>query len=256
MLKLFSILGVLAATPLTAQNCELLCDIDNWMTGDPQFILDAIANGEDVNAMPEGNASALAKAIMFGPIEMVQPLLEASADPNITDSNGLTALLAAANAPDTGTLSLLIAAGANVSAANARGQTALHFAAAGLSTPQYLPLLLSAGAEVNAADAKGNTPMHTLAGVSTMFGEPYQIAATAGFLLNSQIDLNLQNSKGETALHIAAKGRKPILVSMLLNAGANGSILDANGRTAFAVAEELMRLDWFPQVWAALEAAQ
>lgn len=191
MLKLISVIGMLAATPLAAQNCTLLCDVENWVAGDPQFILDAIAAGEDVNATPEGASPPLIKAIMIGLVDMVQPLLDAGANPNITDSYGTTALLAASNAPDTGTIPLLNAAGADVNAANARGETALHFAAAGIITPQYLPLLLNAGADVNAVDAEGNTALHMLAKISTMTGAPYLIAANAAILLNAGVGLNV-----------------------------------------------------------------
>jgi len=256
MLKTISIISMLAASPLAAQNCDLLCNADNWRVGDPQFILDAIANGEDINTTVDGRPTPLIKTILLGPIEMVPHLIAAGADPNIADSNGMTALMAASNAPDTGLLPKLIAAGADVTAQNQRGQTALHFAAGGITTPQYLAILLAAGADVNAIDANGNTTLHTLADISTLFGEPYQIATNAGILINSGAALNLQNTDRQTALHIAAGGREPNLVSLLIAAGIDGSLLDVNGHSAYNVASETMHLSKLPAVLAALESAQ
>jgi len=186
MLKLISFMAALAATPLAAQNCVLLCDMENWMAGGPQFILDAIANGEDLNGS-EGVSLPLVMAITLGPVEMVQPLLAAGADPNIADSRGTNALLAAANAPDTGIIPLLIAAGADVNTANNRGETALHFAAAGI--------LLTAGADLNLQNNEGQTALHIAAkGRSPLLVSQLLAAGANGSLLDAN---------GRTAFDVA-----------------------------------------------------
>jgi ankyrin repeat protein len=57
------------------------------------------------------------------------------------------------------------------------------------------------------------------------------------FLFNRNI--NAQNNKGYTPLHIAARNNLPELASALLRYGASSTIVDNNGQTAKQVAAYL-----------------
>ena len=59
------------------------------------------------------------------------------------------------------------------------------------------------------------------------------------FLSCSRVDLNLQNHKGETALHIAAKHGNAETVSALLHRQeVDPDITTKNGRTAYKIAQD------------------
>lgn len=72
-------------------------------------------------------------------------------------TRGITALHVAAYANRKSALDLLLAAGADVAAADTNGHTALHVAAL-LDNSDVVPPLLTAGADPRARDAKGRTP--------------------------------------------------------------------------------------------------
>jgi regulatory protein NPR1 len=55
-------------------------------------------------------------------------------------------------------------------------------------------------------------------------------------------NLNLKNSRGYTALHLAAMRREPAIIMCLLNKGANVSQLTADGRSAIGICRRLTRL--------------
>ncbi|CAL4961197.1 unnamed protein product [Urochloa decumbens] len=54
-------------------------------------------------------------------------------------------------------------------------------------------------------------------------------------------NLNLKNSRGYTALHLAAMRREPAIIMCLLNKGANVSQLTADGRSAISICRRLTR---------------
>lgn len=54
-------------------------------------------------------------------------------------------------------------------------------------------------------------------------------------------NLNLKNSRGYTALHLAAMRREPAIIMCLLNKGANVSQLTADGRSAIGICRRLTR---------------
>uniref|UniRef100_A0A0D9V652 BTB domain-containing protein n=1 Tax=Leersia perrieri TaxID=77586 RepID=A0A0D9V652_9ORYZ len=55
-------------------------------------------------------------------------------------------------------------------------------------------------------------------------------------------NLNLKNSRGYTALHLAAMRREPAIIMCLLNKGASVSLLTAGGQSAISICMRLTRL--------------
>ncbi len=86
-----------------------------------------IENGSDVNHK-SGMGSALMAATVKGNVEIAKFLLESKANPDITDSNGMTALLYAVNFKNHDLVKLLVKFKSNIEAKDNRGYNALDYA--------------------------------------------------------------------------------------------------------------------------------
>jgi ankyrin repeat protein len=114
---------------------------------------------------------------------------------------------------------LLINSGADVTAKNLDGATALHYLAR-ISNPEnvklfneVMKLMLKRGAQVNETNRHLETPLHQAA----MKG-----AVTAlEFLVTHKAEPNMQNEFGETALHYAVRLGANKCIELLLVAGAD-----------------------------------
>ena len=117
-----------------------------------------------------------------------------------------------------------LAAGADVTAKDKLGESALH-KAAGTDHAEVVAALLAAGADKEAKDNKGGTPLHQAAAAGSLKG-------ITG-LLNSGADKDATISENSiTPLHLAAVGGQEQAILLLLAAGANKEIRNAQGRTA------------------------
>ncbi|KAL3452045.1 ankyrin repeat-containing domain protein [Aspergillus insuetus] len=102
----------------------------------------------------------LVHAVIGRHYEAVDVLLKSQkADVNAFSQRGTTPLLLASFNGDSKVAMLLIDHGANVEARNKKGRTALHIAAKHDRNVEILLVLLAAGAELNAADRQGDTPL-------------------------------------------------------------------------------------------------
>ena len=91
---------------------------------------------------------------------MIELLLQQGADLSARDGRGLTALHLSVNCSDMTCLCLLSAAGAGLEARDVLGRTALWHAASEDGHLPHLQRLLTCGASVNAVDAKDKfTPL-------------------------------------------------------------------------------------------------
>jgi ankyrin repeat protein len=92
----------------------------------------------------------------------------------------------------------LLDIGADINSAADNGDTPLHHASShGVKT--LLSLLLDRGANVNAVNNQGYTPLMHLLGARRRPSTP---ASVSSILIQRNADLNIQNSNGNTALHI------------------------------------------------------
>jgi hypothetical protein len=106
-----------------------------------------------------------------------------------------------------------------------RASTPLITAAA-LGKTEAARLLIDAGADLNYQNADGSTPLHTAAALGK--------TDIARLLINAPgIDLNRQNNEGATPLHTAAFLGRVEIVKALLAKGADKTIKNKSGQTAY-----------------------
>lgn len=146
---------------------------------------------------------------------VVRALVEQGADVTARQGDGATALHWAAYRDALDLADLLIAAGADVNAANDLGVTPL-WAAAENDSPAMVRRLLAAGADPDAALLSGETPLMTAARVGA--------ADIARQLLDAGADAAATAGRGQTALMWAVAQRHPDVVEALL---AHGAAVDA-----------------------------
>ncbi len=124
----------------------------------------------------------------------------------------MTAMHWAAHHDDLETAKLLVAAGANVKAANRYGVTPLSLACRN-GNEAMVKLLLDAGADPNAKLRGDETPLMTAART----GKPGPVKA----LLSRGADVNAREHRGQTALMWASAEGHSEVVDVLLKAGAD-----------------------------------
>jgi ankyrin repeat protein len=114
----------------------------------------------------------------------------------------LNATMRAPGGPDWGVVDALLDAGADPFAVNARGETAAHGVARHGPSASFVAFIIMVRNRlglatctrlVRAQDADGRTPLHILA----------EVGGTLGILQPSRKILGLQDTAGDTALHIA-----------------------------------------------------
>ena len=167
-------------------------------------------------------------------------LLEAGAEFQTRDIDGLSQLHLAAERDRPASVMALLDAGADLNARNNAGRTALHAATASIElhpsavsmAAAAVAVLLDAGANPNARDSSGATPLQLApAGSREMMSA--LMDAHAGRTVQSP---NVRDAFGYTALHAAARVDSPRLIAALLEAGAEIDALDNEGNTPLLLA--------------------
>jgi ankyrin repeat protein len=169
-----------------------------------------LARGADPNAPTRHGERPLVHAARGLNAGAVILLLQAGADPNLSDTEPNregNAPLHAVSAhggqvqpvieAGVRVMKELLARGANARARNKGGATPLQFAAA--QRPELVDLLLAAGADVKAADVNGTTPLHRAAHAGNL--------PMVKLLLERGADVNAEEMGGVTPLLIARDNR-------------------------------------------------
>jgi len=168
------------------------------------------------------------------PMDMVERL-DGTPDLDARDEDGKTALVRAAGAENARMVRVLVDHGADVQAADAKGMTALHAAAASPADARILPMvsaLLAAGADVHAQGMDGRTPL---------FGAASK--AAVDLLLDAGADIEHRDRSGNTPLTCAAMTWKPHAMRALLERGADPEAANLDGRSCIDLVRHHYGLD-------------
>ncbi len=214
------------------------------------------------------NPNCVQWAIYGHHVEIVQILLDHGADINQkVDNSGRTPLQAAVESGVEEIVKLLINKGANVNAKNDQGETPLHVLVQMWPQRQWpndfrervIILLLDAGADIEAKTTRdGKTPL-CLAAEAAKSGDSIKVLLEHGadlanikdlhvrfaavpislgkteltkWVQANASDINAKNSRGESLLHAAVKGKNKNLVEILLAMGADVNAKSNTGETA------------------------
>jgi ankyrin repeat protein len=154
---------------------------------------------------------AVVQAVLDGRHAELSALIARKANVDAVDDGGVTALELAVSALDTGTVELLLRAGADPDRANALGVTPL-FVAIENGSGALAKLLLDSGASPNAVRANGETPLM----LAVRNGSPEIV----GLLLARKAKVDRAETEfGQTALMMSVG--QPEIMRLLLASGAD-----------------------------------
>lgn len=160
----------------------------------------------DVNGVFAGH-TALQAGSQNGHLEVIQVLLNHSADVEIEDKDGDRAVHHAAFGDEPAVIEQLSKAGADLNARNKRRQTALHIAI-NKGHLNVVKTLLELSCHPSLQDSEGDTPLH-----DAISKEQDEMLSQ---LLDYGADITLTNNNGFNALHHAALKGNPSAMKILL----------------------------------------
>lgn len=205
-----------------------------------------IARGADLQASARTGATPLSAAISMRHGAVVDALLQAGADPNRALPGGVTPLMLACALGLPDIAGRLLARGAAFAALDEQGLSALHCAALHAFTGSdraralaLFDLLLQAELPADLGTRLGHTPLLLLLGARADAGATCHeevLLAVLDRLLAEGVDLDSQDQRGLTALHLAAQHGLLRVVQRLLREGADRTRRDALGRTPHELA--------------------
>ena len=172
-----------------------------------------IARGAPVDVPDsDGRTAVYAAASGLSGLEIAERLIAAGAPVDVPTRQGDTALLQACAWNHSALVKRLVAAGAAVDRVGPQGATALHFAALGPynreNTDALVARLLSVGVRgLDAQDAWGRTPLRIVAGIGD--------AAAVRVLLSAGADRSIVDRNGATALDVAREAGAADVVALL-----------------------------------------
>ena len=212
---------VLAAKPLAAG------DIDEAFgaaleRGEHSDAVGLLHAGADPNTRLNYGKTALMAAAKAGAFDLAHRLLEHGADVDARNDNGGTALMFAAIPGHVDTMALLIDYGADVNAIAHFNWTALMVAAS-KGHGDSVRLLLRNGADPNVQDTYGWTPL-----MRAVYGNKH--GAVTALLEHENLNLEVRDERGATALHVAVERGRSALVAQLLASDADPGSIDDAGR--------------------------
>lgn len=173
--------------------------------------------------------TALLLAVSYEHLSSVRCLLEAGADPDISNKNKETPLYKACELENVDMVSLILSHGATVNQRCGRGWTALHEAVSRNNT-EICEMLIRAGATVNPPNTYSITPLIVAAQRGQM--------RALSYLIGKGADVNIQTCDGVTALHEASKNGHKEIVSVLLAKNADANKPSNSGLLPLHVAAE------------------
>lgn len=203
--------------------------LDHIRNDNVDAVAEMLAHGVDVNARDVYKLDPIHSAVREKNEEILKLVLDAGAEVNSRDHCDRTALhYVAMNAKCTVGVNLaneLLSRGTNVNLKDEYGETALNLAAK-MGNKGVIDILLEAGADVDLKNNEGHNVLHCLV-MNTRFSS--DDAQVTNILKISQI--NSQDKYGDTPLHLAAKWSNFPIFRLLLRAGADANLKNADHYT-------------------------
>lgn len=188
----------------------------------PNNAVYSISDIDNQNERNKGSTTHLILAAAIGNTEIMSLLLIYGADLEAYDWNGYTALMTAVVKEHLGAIQFLLSKNVLINKCNHIGSTALHLAVMH-DLPEIANYLVFHGAYINcilkAAPYKGATSLIFLAKNTTMPSNSTEILNI--FLSSKELDLEIRDSSGMTALAYAVKNDHNKMAKLLIKAGAN-----------------------------------
>jgi ankyrin repeat protein len=222
-------------------------------SGHADLVEHLLAIGADANQAAPSGVTALAAAVNARRVAVVELLLThgVAADQPLTGA-GTPLMLAAAQAfPEI--IERLLAHGAAINARDDKGRTALHAAAQfafhnndSERSQRTLGLLIGHGADIAQCNAEGQTALLLLLGAAVAPGprpDQKHLLTLLPILLGNRAAIDLQDTRGVSALHACAMHGLLLPARTLLAARANTSVCDILGRTPAMLAQRLGYID-------------
>lgn len=222
-----------------------------------EILLKYGANPNDI--LDKNGTSVLHFAANSGNEQIVNLLLNASADINIQDRDMQTPLMIAAGFKNKRVVQLLLLKGADINLSDKEGRTVV------MRSPDIIPFINLSSVELNKTDNNGHTLLHWAAiwdnprlvqkliraglnpnisspsGKAPLMSAAYNASNSAiKFLIQSGADIHQQDNEGATALLYAVIGHKdsPETVNLLLKNHSDINHADNHGQTALMLASE------------------
>ncbi|MEO6171776.1 MAG: ankyrin repeat domain-containing protein [Arenimonas sp.] len=234
----------LAIDGLDAQACTALLRAAGG--GHENMVRHLLTCGADHRVAARTGATALSAAISMRHAHVVEVLLRSGADPEQSLPGGVTPLMLASALGLPEIMSQILSRGAMPNARDAQGFNALHCAAIhGFSSREkhrvlaMFDMLLYADIEFDSATNNGQTPLHFLLGARAEAGtscDEEVLLAALERLLSEGVDLDTQDQRGMSVLHLAAMHGLSRIVNRLLREGAGRNVRDSLGRTPHELA--------------------
>ena len=189
-----------------------------------------LARGAPIDARNLAGATALYFAAERGHVAVAQRLVERGADVKLTGRSGVSPVAAAAYAGSDAIVETLLAHGADEGAPDDTGKSPIVYAAA-RARLDIAKRLLSRNIDINARYPNDLTLLMWAAGPDEKVPEADAVKVVS-YLLNSGAHIDDRDTRGRTALMIAAEGGHAEIASLLLVRGADPSLKDNAGKRA------------------------
>ena len=175
-----------------------------------------------LGSMYADTADKLFEAVRSGDLRRIRAALSKGADVSAPDTSGQTALMLAAGMGRADVARLLLDRRAPVEAKDQNGATALMVA----TTTGHVSVireLLKRGADINAANNAGMTPV-----LAAIMSDRFDVAEQ---LISAGAKVNIATANGTTPLIAAIVEGRTNVVALLLRHGADPNLRDNNGLT-------------------------
>ncbi|KAF7976481.1 hypothetical protein HWV62_6755 [Athelia sp. TMB] len=216
------------------------------LAGHDKIILLLLKKGADIEAQTTDGQTPLHVATLAGQDRSMLLLLNKGANIEARTIYDRTPLHVASLTSNEGNILLLLREGANVEARTIDGHTPLH-AAASEGKERSMLLLLNGGADPEARTTHGATALHLALRAMQMIILDAEARRVDGyamlnqedvvkFLLARHVKINVQDTGGNTPLHVALMAKCEYLVDELLHCGAQPGLSRRDGATPLHIA--------------------